>query len=184
MNIQYPHSIQNSTGEKLTFLAVEKGPEGDKVLVENQVLPQCGPPMHTHFLQDEELTVVAGKMGYQILGQEPQFAEPGDTVLFRRGTPHKFWNAGDELLTCKGWVAPANTIVYFLSAIFEAQKKSGKSQPDPFDGAYLMTRYAREYDMADIPVFVKKAVIPVTYFIGRLLGKYSHFADAPTPLKG
>ena len=183
MNIVYPHTIQNCLGEKLTFVSVETGPDGDKVLVENQVHPHSGPPMHTHFMQDEELTVVSGKLAYQVLGQEPQLADVGDSVLFKRGIPHRFWNAGDDALICKGWIQPANSIVYYLSAIYAAQNKSGKAQPEAFDAAYLLTRYAREYDMAEIPVFVKKVIIPITYLIGRLLGKYKHFADAPTPLK-
>ncbi|MFC5409408.1 cupin domain-containing protein [Larkinella bovis] len=182
MNIHYPHTIQNTHGETLTFLAVEKGPLGDKVLVESQVTPGSGPPMHTHLRQEEELTVVSGKMAYQILGQEPQYAFPGERVLFKRGVAHKFWNAGDEMLICKGWVAPANSIVYYLSAIYAAQNKSGKQQPEAFDGAYLMTRYATEYEMPELPFLVKKAIIPLTYFIGRLLGKYKHFTDAPAPL--
>ena len=183
MTIKYPHTIQNCLGEKLTFLGVEPNSGGEKVLVENWVNPQSGPPMHTHFKQDEELTVVSGKLAYQILGQQPQYAHAGQSVLFKRGIPHKFWNAGDDALICKGWVQPANSIVYYLSAIYAAQNKSGKAQPEVFDAAYLMIRYAREYDMAGMPLFVKKVVLPITYWIGRLLGKYKHFADAPTPLK-
>lgn len=47
----------------------------------------------------------------------------------------------------------------------------------------LMTRYSAEYDMSEIPWLVKKLVLPVTYFIGKLLGKYSHFKNAPEPVK-
>ncbi|GAB3928669.1 cupin domain-containing protein [Larkinella terrae] len=183
MNIVYPHTIQNCLGEKLTFLGIETGPEGDKVLVENLVTPQSGPPMHTHFRQDEELTVVSGKLAYQVLGQEPKYAYAGSSVLFKRGVPHRFWNAGEEALICTGWIQPANSIVYYLSAIYAAQNKSGKAQPEAFDAAYLLTRYAHEYDMVEIPPFVRKVIIPITYLIGRLLGKYKHFADAPLPLK-
>ena len=57
-----------------------------------------------------------------------------------------------------GWVKPANTIVFFLSSIYDAQKKSGKPQPEQFDGAYLMTRYAKEYDLPELPGFVKKVL--------------------------
>jgi quercetin dioxygenase-like cupin family protein len=79
MNIVYPHTIQNCLGEQLTFLAVETDPEGDKVLVENRVHPQSGPPMHTHFMQDEELTVVSGKLAYQVQGQESKYADAGES---------------------------------------------------------------------------------------------------------
>ncbi|MCU7551919.1 hypothetical protein OCK74_22555 [Chitinophagaceae bacterium LB-8] len=42
---------------------MHKDPGGDKVIVENFVTPGHGPIMYTHFLQDEEFTVVKGKTG-------------------------------------------------------------------------------------------------------------------------
>ena len=183
MKITYPHTIENPNGEKIIFQRVQKDPDGDKVIVENFVTPGHGPLMHTHFLQDEELTVVKGKIGYQVHGQEEHYAGEGETILFKRGVPHRFWNAGQEILTCTGWIKPANTIVFFLSAIYAAQKKSGKAQPEAFDSAYLLTRYAKEYDLPEIPKFVRKTIIPMTYMIGRVLGKYKHFKDAPEPVR-
>jgi hypothetical protein len=103
--------------------------------------------------------------------------------LFKRGTPHRFWNAGEEVLHCTGYVKPANTIVFYLSAVYAAQNKTGTERPEKFDGAYLLKRYASEYEMAELPGFVKKVIIPITYYIGRLLGKYKHFKNAPEPVR-
>jgi quercetin dioxygenase-like cupin family protein len=183
MNYQLPHTIKNCVGETLTFKELVKEPDGDKLVVENCVAPKSGPPMHTHFLQDESLTVVEGRIGYQVKGGQPQYAGPGESVLFKRGTPHRFWNAGEQPLRCTGWVKPANTLVFFLSSVYAAQNKSGSERPETFDSAYLLTRYASEYDMPEIPAFVKKVIMPITYFIGRLLGKYGHFKNAPEPIK-
>jgi quercetin dioxygenase-like cupin family protein len=183
MNIIYPHVIENCIGEKLIFQQLLPEPDGDRLLVENYVTPGSGPVMHTHWLQDEALTVLKGKLGYEVLGEGKKYAGEGDTVLFKRGTPHRFWNEGQEILHCKGWLKPANTIVFFLSSIYAAQNKSGKAQPEPFDAAFLMTRYASEYDLPEVPTFVKKTVIPLTFTIGKLLGKYKHFKDAPDPIK-
>jgi hypothetical protein len=44
-------------------------------------------------------------------------------------------------------------------------------------------RYSGEYDMPELPAFVKKVIFPLTVFMGKLLGKYRHFRDAPAPLK-
>lgn len=183
MQIQYPHVIENVVGEKIVFQSVEPSPQGEKVLVDAYCKPGAGPAMHTHHQQEEELTVVSGRMGYQFFGQAVAYAGPGETVRFNRGTPHKFWAEGNESLHCKGWIQPAHSVVYFLSAVYAAQNKSGKAEPDPFDGAYLLTRYASEYDMPEIPAFVKKVIFPATCFVGKLLGKYTHFRDAPEPLK-
>jgi dihydrofolate reductase len=62
--------------------------------------------------------------------------------------------------------------------LFGVSKKNFK-----FDAAYLITRYATEYDLPEIPQFVKKIIIPITYRIGKLLGKYKHFQHAPDPVK-
>lgn len=183
MHYQFPHTIKNCIGETLIFKEIVKEPDGDKVLVENYVTPRSGPPMHTHFLQDEALTVVNGRIGYQVQGGQPQYAGVGETIVFKRGVPHRFWNAGEDVLHCTGWVKPANTIVFFLSSVYAAQNKNGSERPEKFDGAYLLSRYASEYDMAEMPGFVKKVILPFTYFIGRLMGKYKHFANAPEPVK-
>lgn len=181
MNYQLPHTIQNPTGEKIIFQKIEQTPDGDRVIGESFCQPGCGPVMHTHFKQDEGLTVVSGKMGYQILGEEPKFVLPGESVVFKRGVPHKFWAEG-EALHCTAWIQPANTIIFFLTSIYEAQNKSGSERPEKFDSAYLLTRYASEYDLVEMPGFVKKVIVPATYYMGQLLGKYKHFANAPEPV--
>ncbi|MGV3656601.1 MAG: cupin domain-containing protein [Chitinophagaceae bacterium] len=183
MNYQLPHTIHNAIGETLIFKELLPEADGDKLIVENFVTPKSGPPMHTHFLQDEVLTVVKGRIGYQLQGGDKQYAGEGETVEFKRGTPHRFWNAGDEVLHCTGYVKPANTLVFFLSSVYAAQNKTGTEKPETFDGAYLLTRYAAEYDMTEIPPFVKKVILPATYYVGKLLGKYKHFENAPAPLK-
>ncbi len=183
MKITFPHTIENCIGEKLIFHGIEKEDGIDKLLVENYVIPGIGPVMHTHWLQDESLTVVSGRIGYQVYGQAKQYATAGETVLFKRGIAHRFWNDGKDILHCKGYIKPANTAAFFLTALFAAQNKSGKEQPERFDGAFLLKCYAGEYDIPGIPTFVKRIIIPITYYIGLLLGKYEHFKDAPAPLK-
>jgi quercetin dioxygenase-like cupin family protein len=183
MKISYPHVIENCISEKIVFKELRKEPDGNRLVGDSYAIPGTGPMMHTHWLQDESFTVVKGKIAYQVLGQPVLFAHEGETVFLKRGVPHRFWNAGQEILHCKCWIKPANTFAYFISAIFAAQNKSGKGQPEKFDAAYLMTRYSAEYDISGIPVFVKKVVMPTTYYLGKILGKYKHFKDAPAPLK-
>ena len=183
MTYSFPHTIENPSGERITFQRIETLPEGDRLVVESFCKPGSGPIMHTHFKQDEGLTVVSGKMGYQVLGSAPRYALPGESVAFKRGVAHRFWAEGETPLHCTGWIAPVNTIVFFLSAVYAAQRKSGSEQPERFDAAYLLTRYASEYDLVGIPLFVKKVILPLTYQVGKLLKKYKHFENAPAPLK-
>ena len=59
---------------------------------------------------------------------------------------------------------------------------NGGRQPGAFDAAYLLDRYRSEFDMLDIPGFVKKVIFPVALLFGKLQGKHRKFVGAPEPL--
>jgi len=177
----YPYTIDNGQGELLTFTGVTRGPDGERAGADGVAKPGAGPPMHVHHLQEEAARVLSGRLGYQILGGEPQFAGPGELVVWPAGTAHKWWNAGTGELRLTGWCRPPGNIEFFLSALFASVKENG-GRPALFDGAFLMTRYRSEYAMLEIPALVRRVIIPVVYAVGALTGKYRKFKDAPPPL--
>ena len=182
-NYDYPHTIDNGGGERLTFLRRVDGSRGDRLEVENLVKPGAGPPMHVHHYQEEALTVQQGRLGYERPGESPQFAGPGETVVFNPGAAHRFWNAGEEDLRGTGYIEPADNVEYFLAAIFESQRQNGGKRPAAFDAAFLVHRYRSEFDMTEIPAPVKRFVFPVQIAVGRLLGRYKKYVDAPEPVR-
>ena len=127
------------------------------------------------------MTVRQGRIGYQRAGEPERFAEAGETVVFAPGEVHRFWNAGDEDLRCTGQVRPAGNLEYFLTAIFESQRASGGSRPNPFDAAFLTRRFRDEFAMTEIPAPVQRLVFPLVVAAGRMLGRYAKYADAPAP---
>jgi Mannose-6-phosphate isomerase len=181
MDITLPHTIENITGEKLTFLRIVIKDGVEYLETEAEVQPNAGPPMHVHHKQDESMTVLSGKIGYQELKGENKYAGPGETVLFKAGVPHKFWNAGNEPLRLSGYVSPAYNMVYFLSQIYRSMNENG-GRPGIFDTAFLLRRYKTEFRMIEIPTFVQKLIFPVILFHGSLRGKKKKFIDAPDPL--
>ncbi len=182
MNV-YPRTIENGAGERLTFRRRVHDPAGDWLEAENVVQPGAGPPMHVHYLQEEALTVEQGRLGYQLLDQEPRYAGEGESVVFKPGEAHRFWNAGEGALLCTGYVKPADNVEYVLSAIFASQLRNGGNRPDLFDMAYLLRRYKSEFGMLEIPGFVQRFVFPILVMIGKPRGKYRKYADAPEPVK-
>jgi quercetin dioxygenase-like cupin family protein len=178
----YPYTIDNGAGERLTFLRRVPGPNGDRIEGENVAAPGAGPPMHVHHLQEEGLTVVEGRIGYQRLGEPERFAGPGETVVFEPGEVHRWWNAGDADLRCTGWVEPADNFEYFLGHVFASMQRTRAGRPDPFDAAFLTRRYRSEFAMVAIPAAVQRLVFPVLVAIGTLLGRYARYADAPAPI--
>ena len=182
MSITLPHTIETTAGEKITFLRTVIKDGIEYLEVENVVQPNVGPPMHVHYWQEECITVVSGKIGYQQPGGEKKYAGPGETVLFGAGVPHKFWSAGDEPLIGTGYISPADNIVYFLSQMFKSSNENG-GRPGLYDIAFLITRYKSEFAMLEIPAFVQKTIFPIILFFGSLMGKNKKFIDAPPPLK-
>lgn len=178
MKIKLPYTIESNTGEKLTFqrITIKNGVECLEGY--NEIQPKAGPPMHVHYKQDESLTVISGKMGYQNLGGEKKYLGPGETVLFKAGVAHKFWNAGDDVLRCSAWATPPENLVYFLSQIYISINKNG-GRPGMYDAAFLLNRYRSEFAMLEIPKFVQKIMFPIILFFGNLAGKNKKFADAP-----
>ena len=179
----YPHTIENGAGERLTFLRRLRGRNGDRLEVNVVSAPGSGPPMHVHHLQTEAMTVAEGRIAYQYLGESPRYAGPGESVVFPAGAPHRWWNPDDVPLRAHGYVEPADNIEFFLSAIFDAQQRGGGARPVIWDVAFLASRYRREFAMLEIPALVQRLVFPVIIAVGRLLGRYARYADAPAPVR-
>lgn len=177
----YPYTIENGAGERLTFERRVQHEGAERVEGGAVVKPGAGPPMHVHFLQDEAFTVISGRIGYQRAGHEPEFAGAGDTVMFRAGEPHRFWNAGSEDLHCSAWIHPAGNAEYFLAALFESQQRHGGRRPGLLDIAFLTRRYRSEYAMLEIPAVVQRVLFPLLVAFGRLTGRFARYADAPEP---
>ena len=183
MRYSYPHIIDNGHGEVLTFVKFVSNDTGGFIEIENKVQPGAGPPMHVHHLQDESLTIVKGKLAGQIAGQEATFHGPGETVTFKRGVAHRFWNAGDDVLICTGVASPAYNLEFFLTEIFRSIKSTGTSKPSLLDGAYLLTKYKSEFDMLEIPRFVKAVIFPLVFAIGKVTGYHRKFESAPEAVR-
>ena len=183
MKRTYPYTIDNGNGELITFTGRKQGPQGESVEIDGVAQPGAGPPMHVHYLQEEAVRVVRGRVGYQELGGEPKFAGPGDSVTWPAGTAHKWWNAGTDEAQMVGWCTPAGNIEFFLSTLFASTKENGGKRPGLFDAAFLVTRYRAEFGLLDLPAFITAAVIPIVYRLGLVLGKYEKFKDAPAPMR-
>jgi quercetin dioxygenase-like cupin family protein len=182
MNNVYPYTIDNGHGELLTFTGLTQGPNGVRLGADGVAQPGAGPPMHVHYLQEEAARVVRGRLGYQVFGGQPQFAGPGELVVWPAGTPHKWWNAGSDELHMTGWCSPPHNLEFFLTTLFASTKANGGRRPGLFDAAFLVTRYRNEFALLELPAVVRRIVIPIVYAIGAVLGKYRKFKNAPAPL--
>jgi quercetin dioxygenase-like cupin family protein len=178
----YPHTIDNGGGERITFARSVAVTDGQRLEGDNVVKPGAGPPMHVHHHLDEVFTVEEGRIGYQRLGEPPQLAGPGETIPFKAGEPHRFWNAGEGDLRCTAFMQPADNVEYILTELFASSRRRGGVGPDLFDLAFLARRFRSEYAVSAVPVLVQRVVFPLLVAVGQLLGKYRRYADAPEPV--
>jgi len=75
-------------------------------ILEHTHLSGLGPPLHSHFHQEEWFYVVEGEMLFQV-GDQRKHLHAGDSVLGPRGIPHTFASAGEK---------PARMIIAFTPA--------------------------------------------------------------------
>ena len=178
-----PLRIENGHGEAIVFERCVAPPTGERFELRNEVQPGAGPPMHVHYWQEEGFTVREGRLGYQRLGEPARFAGPGESVTFKAGEAHRFWNAGDGALRCAAYLEPADNIEYFLTEVFESTKRNGGRPPHPLDVAFLLTHFRSEFAMLAVPAAVQRFVFPLLVAAGRLTGRYRRYADAPAPVR-
>ena len=84
------------TGEVLVFHRTSEETDGESVLVETIVRPHgLVAATHVHPHQTERFEVLEGLVGLRI-GDTESVARPGDVAVVAPGTPHRFWNAGED----------------------------------------------------------------------------------------
>jgi hypothetical protein len=55
-------------------------------------------------------------------------------------------------------------------------------KPNDFDAGYLVHKYRSEFDILEVPGFVKTTVFPALRAIGSASGKFKKYDDAPDPI--
>ena len=174
------------TGEILWMRRVRDA-NGQIVLTLDGTLPpgSSGPPMHVHFHEHEEGVVKAGTLGAQV-GKERVIVPTGGTAVLPAGIPHRWWNAGHDLLEFSGQVVPAVDLDRYLQAVFAVVNASSSGRPSIFHFAHILWRHRETQLLSAPPLAIQRIVLPVLLFVGRILGKYreSNWPGSPESCPG
>jgi len=171
--MDYVLKLENRhTGEILRMHRVREA-NGQVILILEGALPphSSGPPMHVHFQEHEQGRVVAGTLG-AIVGNKKITVQAGEPVDLPPGIPHRWWNAGEDLLEFNGRVVPVIDLDRYLQAIFAAVNASRSGRPSLFYLAHILRRHRQTQELKAVPVAIQKIVFPVVLLIGHILGKY------------
>ena len=146
---------------------------GETILELRGTLPahREGPPLHIHFVEDEEGTVSAGTLSAEVGGQRVD-AKPGQTVHLPRGVPHRWWNEGDTPLAFEGHARPVIDLDRHLQAAFEVINASPKGRPSLFYMAHVSLRHRRTQTVLLMPLPVQTVLFRVVVALGTILGRY------------
>jgi quercetin dioxygenase-like cupin family protein len=128
---------------------------------------------HIHPLQDERFEVISGSLRGSIAGKEWS-AEPGDTRVVQTGTPHVWWNAGDEDLRVLVDFRPALRTEEFFETFFGLAQDGKVSRKTGLPNLLQLAVVAREHRNEIVstrpPRLVQTVLFGVLAPIGRLLG--------------
>jgi quercetin dioxygenase-like cupin family protein len=161
------------TGEVLVFHRTAEETGGESVLVEVIVRPHgFVAAAHVHPFQTERFEVLEGRLGLRIDGKELE-AGPGDVAVVPPGTPHRFWNAGEDEARFQCEVRPALQFESLIETMFTlaAQGKTNrKGLPNPLQLAVIARAHFDTVRLPFPPAALQQAALAVGAPIGRLFG--------------
>lgn len=168
--------------ERVEFLATAADTGGEYVAVRMTTQPgRPSPPAHLHPHAEERFRVESGTMAW-FAGEARGTAVAGDAeVVVPAGTPHGFWNAGDDPLVVVGEARPALRMDSFVETI-HTLIRDGHITPgrpvNPLRIAVVMDEYREEWRLARIPARALPAV-RLLAAAGRALGYRGWYGDDP-----
>jgi mannose-6-phosphate isomerase-like protein (cupin superfamily) len=184
MVVAYAGKVIESPTTRLLFKRTAADTDGALLRFEQFVrggTPEV--PEHVHPRQEERFVVLSGRMGVRAAGRE-RVLGAGEEVVVPPGTPHTFWNAGEEELHHVVELRPALEHEVFFETVFGLQRdgrfpvEGDGRPPNPLQGALLVLGYGNY--LAKPPIPAQRALFGPLALLGRLFGyrkSYPEYSD-------
>ncbi len=161
------------TGERLTFVRTSRETGGEAVVVDATVAPNGAvAAAHVHPFQTERFEIRSGTARFK-LGRDEIEAKAGDVVTVEPGTPHKFWNAGEEHVRFVTEIRPALGFEQLIETMFSlaaAGKTNRKGMPNPLHLAVIARAHFDDVRLPFPPAFLQRAGLALGAPVGRIFG--------------
>ena len=169
------------TGEKLTFVETAASTDGERVVVDLELVAGGKVPgVHIHPNQEEKFEVLQGTMKFRY-GRKKIVAEAGETVVVPAGKVHDFANAGIDTAHVRVTITPALK----MEEMFEtnvALAKDGKvmksGMPKPLELALFVREFKDEVQAPFPPPFVVRAVMAPLGAVAKRRGRNCRYQPA------
>jgi quercetin dioxygenase-like cupin family protein len=162
------------TGEKLIYRKTARDTGGASFEMDVHGKPGAFvAAAHIHPHQSERFTVVSGTLTARIAGNEVHQVA-GDELVIPAGTPHAWWNAGNDELHMILEFRPALRTETFFETFFglaqdgKVSRKTGL--PSLVRMAMVLRAFHNELVLAQPPRLVQSLVFGVLAGFGKLLG--------------
>jgi quercetin dioxygenase-like cupin family protein len=161
------------TGERLVFRKTSRETGGQAVVIETFVQPNgFVAAAHVHPSQEEQFEILHGSVGFKVGGKK-LVAGPGQRLSVPAGTPHKFWNAGDDEAHFVCEIRPALQFEQLIETMFSLAacgKTNRKGMPNPLRLAVIANEHFDTVRLPFPPAFVQRIGLAVGAPLGRLFG--------------
>ena len=173
------------TGERLVFRKTSRETGGQAVVIETFVQPNgFVAAAHVHPSQEERFEILRGSVGFKV-GRKKLVAGPGQRLTVPAGTPHKFWNAGDDEAHFVCEVRPAlqfESLVETMFSLAADGKTNRKGMPNPLRLAVIANAHFDTVQLPFPPALVQKLGLAVGAPLGRVLGCGATYIPSGTPV--
>jgi quercetin dioxygenase-like cupin family protein len=168
------------TGEKIIFRKTAKDTGGE--LMQGDVIMRPHgfvAAEHVHPLQEERFEVLSGSVQFRVNGVKRE-VHAGEITVVPPGTPHVWWNDGDQEAHVLVDVRPALRFEEFFETFFglaqagKVDKKTGL--PNPLVLALIMREFEKGLYLAQPPLAAQRILFGLLAPVGRLLGYQGHYA--------
>jgi quercetin dioxygenase-like cupin family protein len=178
-------TIENPvTGERLVFRKTSRETGGQAVVIETFVQPNgFVAAAHVHPSQEERFEVLRGSVGFKI-GRKKIVAGPGRRITVPAGTPHKFWNAGDDEAHFVCEVRPALQFESLIETMFGLAadgKTNRKGMPNPLRLAVIANAHFDTVRLPFPPAIAQRVALAAGAPLGQLLGYGATYVPAGEP---
>ena len=168
------------TGEKIVFRKTAKDTGGELMQADVIMRPHgFVAAEHVHPLQEERFEVLSGSVKFRVRGVKRE-VHAGEIAVVPPGTPHVWWNDGDQEAHVLVDVRPALRFDEFFETFFglaQAGKVSKKTGlPNLLVLALVMREFEQELHLAQPPAAAQRVVFGLLASVGRLLGYQGHYA--------
>jgi quercetin dioxygenase-like cupin family protein len=164
------------TRERLTWLDTANDTNGELLRFELFARPGGSVPVACiHAKQSEGIEVVAGKMRCRVGGEDEKDLHAGESVTIAPGTPHGWWNPGDEELHAIVEFRPALNAETFIENTWgfarDGRKNAGRGVPGMLQFAVWFTGiFKGEAYLEKPPIPVQKVLFAILAPLGKSLG--------------